>query len=483
MRFISLVLFSVSSIVVFGQNSIQKAINSLANSADMQFASISFCAIDMDKNQVLAEHNPDMSLPTASSMKAITTGTALAILGADFKFETHIEYDGQIKDGVLYGNIYFTGGGDPSLGSPYMEGVVSPDALAAEIAQALKKAGIKNIKGNIVGDGSYYEVASTVPTWQWMDTGNHYGAGVMGLNFHDNLYFMGLEQTATLGAEPKIKEIRPEQPNLKFFNELTSAGKNTGDNAYIYAAPYGSEAWVRGTIPVGTGIFRIKGAVTDPELFAANWLCQSLKTLGFSISGKAAAQRLIANKTQRKRIHTHFSPSLSAIIKHTNELSRNMYCESFVKMIGKKLKNEGAQEAGIAAVNEFWKGRGIETRGFFMEDGSGLSARNGVTSKTMAQMMRKMFVDSKSFPNFHNLLAISGETGNFKYMGKNTLLQGNLHGKGGTMTRIRSYTGFITTRSKRKVAFAVIVNNFSCSGQAIRESLENLMLSIAELSD
>jgi D-alanyl-D-alanine carboxypeptidase/D-alanyl-D-alanine-endopeptidase (penicillin-binding protein 4) len=466
----------------YSQNKLQKAVNTFVGDPEMQFASISFCAIDMEKNTVLSEHNPDLSLITASTMKAITTGTALAILGQDFKFETYLEYDGTIKDGVLNGNLYFTGTGDPSLGSPFMEEADKLPVLSGEFAQALKKAGIKSIKGNVIGDGSYFEAATTVPSWQWMDMGNHFGAGITGINLHDNLYFIGLQQTNVLGAQPQIKYIRPEQ-HLKFSNELTSAGKNTGDNAYIFAAPFGSEAWIRGTIPVGSGSFSIMGAVTDPEFFSADWLFHALKSQGITISGKPISYRTSKNKLERKKIHTHYSPSLSKLILHTNENSRNLYCEAYVKMIGKKLKKEGSQESGIAAINEFWRTRGIDTRGFFMEDGSGLSARNGVSAKIMAQMLRKMFIDKASFPNYYNLLAISGETGNFKYFGKGTILQSNLHGKGGTMNRVRSYTGYVTTKSKKKVAFSIIVNNFNCSGTTIRQRVENLLITIANMEE
>lgn len=465
------------------QNKIESAVRELEKDPELQYASISFCALDMDKNEVIVSRNPELSLPAASTMKAVTTGTTLALLGSNYRFETCLEYDGEIKDGILNGNLYLSGTGDPCLGSPYMPGVPSLELLAAELVQAVKKAGIRQIRGAVVGDGSYYEVASLVPTWQWMDMGNHFGAGVSGLNLHDNLYFLSFEQTSVLEARPKIKDIRPAIPNLRFYNELTSANKNTGDNANIFAAPFGTEAWVRGTIPVGNKDFTIKGAIPDPELFAAHWLTEALKNGGISVAAQPTTQRVLHSGLQRSNIHTHYSPPLHQIIKHTNEDSRNMYCESFVKAIGKKIKKEATQDAGVACILDFWKSRGVDTKGFFMQDGSGLSARNGISAKVMAQIMRKMFIDKQTFENFYNLLAVGGESGTFKYLGRNTSLQGNLHGKGGSMNRIRSFTGYITTRSKRQVAFSLIVNNYTCSGYAIRQKLERVLLSIAEFNE
>ena len=465
------------------QNKIETALGNLVKDSELQYASISFSVIDIDKNEMLVSKNPELSLPTASTMKAITTGTTLALMGRDYRFETCLEYDGELKDGILNGNLYITGSGDPCLGSPYMSGVPSLEMLANEFIQAVKKAGIKQIKGAVIGDGSYYEVSSLVPTWQWMDMGNHFGAGVSGLNLHDNLYFLSFEQTSALDAQPRVIEVKPNIPNLRFYNELTSAGKNTGDNANIYAAPFGTEAWLRGTIPVGNKNFTIKGAIPDPELFAANWLTESLTKAGVMVAAKPTSQRVYRNGKPRTNIHTHYSPPLHQIIKHTNEDSRNMYCESFIKTIGKKIKKEGTEDAGIASILDFWQTRGIDTKGFFMQDGSGLSARNGISSKVMAQIMRKMFIDTKTFDGYYDLLAVSGESGTFKYLGRNTSLQGNLHGKGGSMNRIRSFTGFITTRSKRRVSFSLIVNNYSCSGYAIHQKLERVLLSIAEFNE
>jgi D-alanyl-D-alanine carboxypeptidase/D-alanyl-D-alanine-endopeptidase (penicillin-binding protein 4) len=477
MRLLFICLLISSNLLA--QNKVQKAINSFAEYPDMKYSSVSFYALDIDKNEVLASHNPNLSLITASTMKAITTATILAVLGKDYKFETAIEYDGNIEDGVLNGNLYFKGYGDPSLGSPFMEEASKLNTLSLEFANALKKAGIKSIKGNVIGDGSHFEYSSLVPSWQWMDMGNHYGAGVMGLNLHDNLYYINFQQVPTLGAQPKIKSVVPEQRHIKFYNEVSSANWNSGDNSFIYAAPYATEAWIKGTLPAGSGIFSIMGAVTDPEFFAADWLLHSLEDNGISISGKPIAQRIQKSTASRKKIHSHYSPVLSDLIRHTNEISRNMYCEAYVKAIGKKLKNDGSLDAGVAAISEFWRSRGIETSGMYMEDGSGLSARNNVSAKIMTEIMRKVHIDNNTFPNFKKLLSIAGKTGTYRYSGKGTLLEGNLHAKGGSMSRVRSITGYITTKSKRNVAFTIIVNNFNCSGAMLKQRMESLMLAIA----
>lgn len=472
-----LLSFPLSS---YAQTKIEAALKSFENDNELKYASIGFCAIDINTNQIYAQRSPNRALIPASSMKVITTGSALAILGSDYKFKTYLEYSGSISNGTLNGNLYIRGTGDPSLASPIMEEVPTKEALMAEFVAVIKKAGIQKINGAIVGDGSFFDDQVMIPTWQWGDIGNHYGAGTSGLNYHDNLYYIHFKQARDYGATPTVDHTVPNIPQLKFDNRVTSAGSRTGDNAYVYAAPYGTEVTLRGTIPKGSGWFDIKGATPDPSLLCAHDLRNALITEGIPVSKKETTQRLLKDKNARRKIHTHFSPSMTAICKHTNEDSRNMYCEALLKAIGAKVKGLGSTENGIAAVTDFWRNRGLDMSGFFMKDGCGLSARNGVSPKTFAEIMRKMYIDKKTFGDFYNQMAIAGRTGTLRNMCRNSSAENNVRAKSGSMNRIRSYTGFVTTKGGKKLAFSMIVNNYSCSGYMMKKKLETLMIALAE---
>lgn len=474
------VLFIFFQIQIIAQTKIQIALNELEKDPEMQYASIGFCAIDINANKIYAELNCYRALTPASSMKVITTGTALAVLGKDYTFKTYLEYSGSISNGTLNGNLYIRGTGDPCLASPMMEGVMSREELLATWLAAIQKAGIKKINGHIVGDASYFDDQVMIPTWQWGDIGNHYGAGVWGLNYHDNLYYMHLKQTKSAGGMPTIDHTIPVIPNLKFENLLVSAGGGTGDNAYVYTAPYSEDAVIRGTIPKGSGLFDIKGAMPDPALVCAYDLRSFLVKSDIPVSKEATTQRQLKNKDARTLMHTYISPTLAQICKHTNEDSRNMYCEALLKTIGMKQKGLGTTDDGIAAVSDFWRARGLGMDGFFMQDGCGLSARNAICAKTFAEVMRKMYIDSKTFGDFYNQLPIAGQTGTMKTMCRNSSAENNVRAKSGSMNRIRSFTGYVTTKSGAKLAFSMIVNNYSCSGYAMKKKLENLMIAMAE---
>ena len=352
--------------------------------------------------------------------------------------------------------------------------------LMERLRMAVQQAGIRRIEGSVIGDASAFGSQSSAGTWQWEDMGNYYGAGAWALNLHENLHYLHFQQQAGLGSIPAIAGTEPEIPGLQFINEVVSAGRGTGDNAYIFGAPYQFNRYVRGTIPVGTGIFTIKGSIPDPPLFAAQTLRQSLATVGIMAGG--ASSRVNAQATTRRRqLYTHESPPLSRIVERANMESVNLYCEAMVKTIGWNQKQEGSTAAGLEALRAYWEGEGLDWDGCYLSDGSGLSGANAVTSLFLARLLRLMARQEESlFRPFYESLPLAGRSGSLKNTLRGTAAEGRLRAKSGTLERVRAYTGYATARNGRLLAFSVIVNNYSGSGGAIRQKLERFMLELCE---
>ncbi|MCB0581242.1 MAG: D-alanyl-D-alanine carboxypeptidase/D-alanyl-D-alanine-endopeptidase, partial [Phaeodactylibacter sp.] len=309
------------------QNAYQAAANRLAAEPSLKNGSLSISVVDVESGKLLASYEPERSLSPASNLKVLTTASALALLGPDYRFQTQLEYDGALSaEGQLSGNLYLTGYGDPTLGSPLLEGATPLEPLMERLRMAVQQAGIRRIDGAVSGDASAFGSNSSEGSWQWEDMGNYYGAGAWALNLHENLHYLHFQQQGQLGAIPPIVGAEPEIPGLQFVNEVVSAARGTGDNAYIFGAPYQFNRYVRGTIPVGTGIFTIKGSIPDPPLLAAQRLRQSLAKVG--IIASAASSRLDGQPGERRQLYTHYSPPLSLIVKRANMESVNLYCEA-----------------------------------------------------------------------------------------------------------------------------------------------------------
>jgi len=474
-------LFFVENI--HAQNQLQQAINQLADDADLKHAGLGFCLIDVDENKIIAQHNADLGLIPASSLKVVTTATALGVLGADYQFKTTLEYDGHLlPDGTLRGNVYIKGHGDPTLASHEMESVTGFDELMQKFADAIKKAGIKRIEGYVVGDASFFETAATGRTWIWEDMGNYYAGGPHGLNIHENLYYLDFRQSAKLNQAPRATATRPEVPDVQFRNELQSAGANSGDNAYIFGAPYTRIRYVRGTLPVGTGTFTIKGSLPEPAYFAAYHLAKTLEKNDIYTGMCVSTQRIFKENKNKKRrtIFTVTSPPLRDIVERANMKSVNLYCESLLKTMGAEKQGKGTTEAGLDVIKNYWTERGIDMSGFVMRDGSGLSPRNAISTKHLAQIMRKVAKNTSIYTDFNTSLSVAGKSGSLKNMFAGTRAAGNLRAKSGYMDRVRSYTGYVKSKSGKLMTFSIIVNNYSGSAGAMRKKMEKVMAAVVE---
>ena len=445
----------------------QKAVDELARSPEMRHAGFGVCVYDVESGRMVAAYQPDLSLIPASILKVVTTASAIIVLGPDYRYSTALEYDGPISGGKLNGNLILRGSGDPTLGSDQLDATEALPKLIEQFRLAIQRKGIREIQGYVLGDASTLPTAVNAPSWQWNDLGNYYAAGAWGLNIHENLYYLRFQQTSRQGERPGIAAVDPLVPGITFQNEVTSAGPGTGDNAYIFGAPYTFDRVVRGTIPAGSSVFTIKGSIPNPPLFAAQHLNMDLEKVGIiSALGPASLLDLPPSERpvgDRQTLCIHQSPPLSTIVWRANQKSVNLYCESLLRSIGLQHKKDGSLNAGLAAVRELWQERGLELEGIHLHDGSGLSARNAVTTRFVASILRKAALDQRVFLPLYESFPTFGEN------------QVDLRAKSGTLNRVRAFAGYARNHSGKLLSFAVIVNNFEGSGRAMRRRLEQFM--------
>lgn len=472
-------VFAQTKIDSIGLNKLKGGLKAMSVDADLVHANWGFCLMDPTTGKVLAEYGSEKSLTPASSQKVITTIAAMNILGADYTYKTYVEYTGTIgKDSVLTGDLYIRGTGDPTLGSMRIDSLVTYDSLLEVWALKIKEKGITTINGKIIADASYFEDYTTVGSWNWDDIGQYYGAGASGLNFAENKYTVYFSSNA---SRAKIDSIRPEIDGMTVWNDVRVGG--TGDEAYIYGAPDNYYRYVTGTIPANRKAYEVDGSMPDPPLFLALALKSALDTIGIHVTGQATTQYAVvraglADKSERKALFTHSSVPLKQMIFETNQHSINLYAETFLKTIGKKQKNDGSRDAGVNAENAFYSTAGLKLDAMHIEDGSGLSRLNYFSPKDMCSILR-FEMQQNSFTDFLPTLPVAGQSGTLKTMGDNTAAEGRIFAKSGSMYKVRSYSGYVQTKSGQKLVFCVMVNNYTCGSAEIRAKLEKLMVLMA----
>lgn len=450
----------------------QKAIDNFINNPLLQNANISLLVKDLQHGQTLYEYRSKNSAVTASTMKVVTTATALEMFGPDYKFETRLEVDGEItKDSTLNGNLYIHGGGDPTLGSDKMG---DKDFLAKWVV-ATRKAGIKNIKGRIIADAGFFEKQVINPKWTWEDMGNYYAPGIHGISYLDNTYKL-IFRSGSVGSKPEILRTSPEIPGLTIDNYVTVTTTKS-DNAYFYGAPYSNYRFITGEIPANKAEFSVKGDIPNPALLLAQHFHSKLTESGFSISESPIV--LEGENCKKFVIYKHLSPPLSDIITETNVKSNNHYAEYLFKLIGTKNAATGTTDRAIDNIKNYWKSKGLSVDQLFQCDGSGLSPANGVSANFFVELLTYMKNKSQYADVFYKSLPVSGESGTLKSLLAKTALQGKVHAKSGTIERVKSYTGYIETKD-RTLVFAIIVNNAYGSSSAVTNKMEEFMLEVAK---
>jgi D-alanyl-D-alanine carboxypeptidase/D-alanyl-D-alanine-endopeptidase (penicillin-binding protein 4) len=422
-------------------------------------ASLGLCFIPLSGTPEDAEgYQIDLGLIPASTLKAVTTAVAIETLGPDFQFTTELQIAGTLsEEGVLDGDVVIHGGGDPMLGESNIASTFS------RWQSALRKAGIKEVLGSVVGDATIFGTQLIPDSWQWNDMGNYYGAGASGLTFHQNLFYCRF-RTPSVGGPAPFTGTDPRLPGIQFINEMRVGSSGSGDQGYIYGVPYGTIYYLRGTVPAGTGSFTIKGSLPDPAYFCARAFTKHLNGNGLSVAGDPTTVRRMKiegeNLATRTGIHTEESPALSSIIYQTNMKSNNLQAECIHRMIGIKLAESGTTKASSHAVNEYWKEKGIDMSGFSMGDGCGLSRANTITPRQMTLMLYHA-AKGDSFDSFYRSLPVAGRSGTLRGIGGGSAAEGRIVAKSGTIDRVRNYAGYVNTRSGKRYAFALFVNNYS----------------------
>jgi D-alanyl-D-alanine carboxypeptidase/D-alanyl-D-alanine-endopeptidase (penicillin-binding protein 4) len=454
---------------------LQIEIERIAADPVMKNGSFGLLVTDAANGEIIAEHNPDLSLVPASTIKLFTTAAALEILGPDKRFKTSLAYEGQIVDGILHGNIVIRGGGDPTLAL----GEQTRKILYSNWIDRIKKAGIDSVNGNIIGDGTIFDKDYIPYTWTWGEINLAYCAAASGLSVNGNTFMLFVEARKRERFRPSLEKVTPYIPD-QYFENRTVEMENEEEEIYLVGHPFSDQKMIRGVIPAGKGEAVVVASVSNPPLaFAADFMNVMIKK-GIGVSGRpfSLADSDSLDKILEKNGFTELSgissPTVASIVHTTNRNSYNFFAETLLKHIGLKIMRYGSTDAGARAVYNFLRNKGMDTDGFYIFDGSGISRYNSVTARQMVWVLHYM-ASSPEHAIFRQSLSVAGVSGTLGHLLNGTPAEGNLLAKSGTMSRVKSYAGYIHAASGRELIFAVIANNFDCPGPEMTRKLEKIM--------
>ena len=465
----------------------QAIIDSIAKDPALERAVIGIYAMTGD-GRTIVDINGDRMLVPASNMKLISTGAALHKLGPDYRFETAIGHDGTIENGVLKGNLYIIGGGDPTLGSKDSI-AVNLEKVFGQWEKLVREAGIRKVDGRIIGDGRYFEGMMEEPTWLWNDIGTYYGAGTTGLMFYENMQSFSVAAGEQVGAPVKISPSYPQTPWMEFRYNCTTGENGTGDQLYMYTSDLAPVAEIRGTYGLERGKKRLDCSNKFPEYTCAHYFAGHLNKTGIECKGGVGDFRLDTHWKAQGEITIlgkTYSPTLDRIIFETNHASNNLYAETLLRGLSKEITGSATYESAYIALEEVMKELEVEMKGADIQDGSGLSRQNYISAEFFCRFLEGM-MSSPHFEAYANSLPSPGKPGTLSYNMKNypENLKERILVKSGSMNGVRCYSGYVIPAEGCKddcIIFSILVNNCTAPTWQLRPLLDKIMGALAGLN-
>ncbi len=445
-------------------------IDSLQKTENLQNGQLGLSIKKCKNFQTVFEYNSNKALKPASTLKLITTSTALAILGEKYSYQTFLEYSGAIRNDTLFGNIYIRGTGDPTLGSWRFPEKPKFEILFEKWAGEIKKLGVKVIAGNVIANSSYFMGNPIPDSWVWGDIGNYYGAGSFGLNINENQYRASFNTMAKSGEVATISFISPQLPDSELINSVVGNKDTKGDQVNFYSSPLNSTILVSGSLPNNRNDFGVKGSIPNPPELCTYLLKKAMGKIGIETLKKIKYE---SNFSENKIIVIEKSPSLFEICLNTNFESINLYAECLLKTIAANKSSYATTETGVEILINYWKDKGVDLKGFYIKDGSGLSVNDYITPNNMTSILAKASTEPY-FDAFYQGIPVVGEDGTVKNITKKSLAKGNFRAKSGTIEKVKSYAGYFTNKKGELMCFSIMANQFDSSESAMSRDLVKL---------
>lgn len=442
-------------------------ISSFLEDEDLKPSTMGINVVDVATGEVLGKSSSEKLFFPASTQKLLTTSAALELLEPTQSFETSLEIDGKIdQEGVLHGNVYIVGGGDPTLASSRFAHT-SRFALFHRFREALLQEGIWKIDGEVIVDSSIWNLRNQVGSWEVEDVGNYYGASPYGLNFEDNSYTLTF-CTKEEGSEAILINAGDLPEQIELMGKIHSGSIGSGDQAHVIGGEGVFQKYLVGTLPPMCETFSIRGSLPNPAAHLKQCFTSYLLDVGIEVVGNAHAPAL------RKNIHLETSPTIEEIVLKTNRESVNLYAESLLLKLGQEVLGEGSHSKGLKTLEGYCESL-IGNSSFKLADGSGLSRHNLLTPQFLTDLLVHV-TKRETFDAFYNslpLLGATGEEGGTLNIWKMppALLLGKVRAKGGTSSGTICLAGYIDLKSKRRIAFAVLANHLTIPPNLYRHKL------------
>ncbi|MBP3194832.1 MAG: D-alanyl-D-alanine carboxypeptidase/D-alanyl-D-alanine-endopeptidase [Cardiobacteriaceae bacterium] len=407
---------------------------------------------EVSRDKPLASLNAGKLRSPASVTKIFTTAAGLIAMGDDYRYPTRFFVDAMPdKDGVVNGNLYIQGGGDPFL----------VEERLRDFIKELRGKGVRHIAGNIIIDNSLYKLELDEKDTFDFD-GNQYSA-YNAVPSPIMVNFRTIKIIFTPAGKKGVNiSLSPQINNWQIDNQMTVNSGKCSDN--FNPTPELSRddkgfAVLRLTGKYSTNCGKSDISVVMGEaieqmyyLFRDLWYAE-----GGSFDGRGEIG-VVPNSAAL--IYTGQSLPMSELVQKMNTMSNNVMTRQLMLTLGAYLYDvPGNLEKGRKGVLETLTAFGVATDGAIIDNGSGLSRKTRISAQGFSSLLINMYRSEKLREPFWNSLAVVGETGTLKKRFKGTPMQGKIRGKTGTIDKVRGFAGYVQAASGRVFVVVMIGND------------------------
>lgn len=450
------------SVPVAAAPAIAAALDSIFN--DTAFASAHWGVLvrSLESGQTLYARNAGRMFVPASNMKIVTAAGVLEALGPDYRYTTRVAASGPVRDGVLRGDLVVIGAGDPTI-SDRFHGEVR--TVFRAWADSLRAHGVRRITGAVIGNDDVFDDVALGRGWAWDDLEDSYSAEVGGLQLNEG--FVTVRVSPAPGRRAAAVTTLPVSDEwVPVVGSVWMAAAGTAPQVRVGRADSLSGVAVSGTLPPDTTV-EAEVAVRNNTRFFASVLRQALLEAGIGVGGPSldADDEPARGRPESSTVlFTHTSPPMRGILAAFLKPSQNQLGEILLKTLGRELRGMGSAGAGVMAIDSMAAAWGLPRRLLAQADGSGLSRYNLVAPEFFVALLERE-TRSPHFGVFHAALPVAGRDGTLANRMRGTPAEANVHAKTGTLSGVRSLSGYFTTAAGERMVFSMMVNHHTLSSR------------------
>ena len=416
--------------------------------------------------QTLYSHNAATKRIPASNVKLFTAAAALARLGPDYRFATDFYAKGKVRGGVLRGDLYLKGYGDPLFVHERMR----------DFVRRLKLRGVRRIEGDLVADDTFFDEKKHGRGWRVGRSIRPYLAphGALSLNF-------GLANVLVAPGDriggPAMANLEPSSRALRLWAKVkTSRSKHPKIWLGRRRSKGRDLVQVGGSFPARGRMKTYRVPVTDPTAFTAGAVAAEFERQGIALKGGI---RRAATPPDAKLLARNLSPPLSEVVSGLNKFSNNFVAEQVLKTMGAETHGApGTAEKGLRVVRDFLLSIGVSAKEIALADGSGLSRMNRASPRALAVLLEAAHNDFRLRPEFMASLAVFGVDGTVKKRRRRGVDSRRVRVKTGVLNGVRAFSGYAAAGNGEILAFSILMNGNACRPKSLTGALVRSMVSL-----